>query len=258
MSKVFVIGDIHGAYRALVQCLERSNFNKEKDTLISLGDIVDGWPEVDKVVEELLTIKNRVDIRGNHDEWFVEWIKTRMTPNVWTQQGGKETLECYLPILHGSAEMTKVGEKLLDKLIRHEEFFLHQHYYYVDDKNRLFVHGGYNWKIPFRDNDKKDMMWDRHLFETACQYENHNLLHPTEKNLHFREFREIFIGHTSTLSVGWRFKKDTLPLHVSNLWNLDTGAGWNGKLTIMNVDTKEYWQSEKVKDLYKNESNGRY
>jgi serine/threonine protein phosphatase 1 len=36
------------------------------------------------------------------------------------------------------------------------------------------------------------------------------------------------------------------------VWNIDTGAGWSGKLTIMNVDTKEYWQSDLISELYKN------
>lgn len=29
--KTFVMGDIHGAYKALIQCIERSGFDKEKD-----------------------------------------------------------------------------------------------------------------------------------------------------------------------------------------------------------------------------------
>lgn len=38
-----------------------------------------------------------------------------------------------------------------------------------------------------------------------------------------------------------------------NVWNIDTGAGWSGKLTIMDIDTKEYWQSDFVKELYPDE-----
>jgi Calcineurin-like phosphoesterase. len=68
-GKTFVVGDIHGAHKALVQVLERSGFDKENDLLITLGDIADGWSEVYEVVEELLTIKHRIDIIGNHDEW---------------------------------------------------------------------------------------------------------------------------------------------------------------------------------------------
>lgn len=38
-SREFVIGDIHGAYRALRQCLTRSDFNYDHDHLICLGDV---------------------------------------------------------------------------------------------------------------------------------------------------------------------------------------------------------------------------
>jgi len=42
MSKTFVIGDIHGGYKALLQCFARSGFDYKKDKLICLGDITDG------------------------------------------------------------------------------------------------------------------------------------------------------------------------------------------------------------------------
>lgn len=55
--RTFAMGDIHGAHKALVQCLERCNFNNEIDTLIQLGDVADGWSETYECVEELLKIK---------------------------------------------------------------------------------------------------------------------------------------------------------------------------------------------------------
>jgi len=58
-------------------------------------------------------------------------------------------------------------------------------------------------------------------------------------------FKEVFIGHTTTEC--W---KQTVPMHAANIWNLDTGAGMYGKLTIMDVDTKEFWQSDKGNELY--------
>ncbi len=42
-------------------------------------------------------------------------------------------------------------------------------------------------------------------------------------------------------------------MQAANIWNLDTGAGFKGKLTIMDVTTKEYFQSDLAQDLYKNE-----
>ena len=42
MKKTFVIGDIHGGLKALIQVLERAEVTIN-DTLIFLGDYVDGW-----------------------------------------------------------------------------------------------------------------------------------------------------------------------------------------------------------------------
>ena len=42
-------------------------------------------------------------------------------------------------------------------------------------------------------------------------------------------------------------------MNAANIWNLDTGAGFRGKLTIMDINTKEYWQSDNVNEIYVNE-----
>jgi serine/threonine protein phosphatase 1 len=85
----FVMGDIHGAYPALLQCLTRSGFNYEADLLIQLGDIVDGYDESYCCVEELLKINNLICIKGNHDVWFLEFIQTGQHPKFWGQKKDK-------------------------------------------------------------------------------------------------------------------------------------------------------------------------
>jgi len=72
----YVIGDIHGNYRALRQCLERVQFNYDKDILISLGDLCDRNTETREVFNELLKIKNFKMVIGNHDQWMIEWSET--------------------------------------------------------------------------------------------------------------------------------------------------------------------------------------
>ena len=69
----FVMGDIHGAFHALKQCLERSSFDYKHDVLICLGDVCDGWPQTYECVEELLKIENLIFILGNHDFWALQW-----------------------------------------------------------------------------------------------------------------------------------------------------------------------------------------
>jgi serine/threonine protein phosphatase 1 len=40
---------------------------------------------------------------------------------------------------------------------------------------------------------------------------------------------------------------------MANIWNVDTGAAFRGPLTIMDVDSKVFWQSENLDILYPNE-----
>lgn len=237
--KTFVVGDIHGAYKALIQCLERSNFDKEKDTLISLGDIADGWDEVVECVEELFTIKNLISIRGNHDVWCWNWFKYGHTPQIWTQQGGNATINSYLKY-----------KKYLDE--NHIKFWNNQIDYFIDDKNRLFVHGGFdimygfNWSKNQKTNipNSTELHWNRDLAEFNEKSTGKLALNNLD------EFYEIYIGHTT--HNNYNLTDPRVREGKRNVWNLDTGAGWNGILTIMNVDTKEFYQSDNVKTLYPN------
>lgn len=234
MSKTFVIGDIHGGYKALLQCLERSNFNKEEDTLISLGDICDGWSEVYECVEELLSIKNLIAIRGNHDQWFYEFIRTGIHGSQW-QQGADATKISY-------------GKRSFMIPESHEKFFGTQMNYYVDDQNRCFVHGGFNRHSSIKEQPFPYIYyWDRDLWLQALSYGS--MINNSHKFKMVDNFKEVFIGHTTTSC----WNKECKPMKAANIWNLDTGGGFEGKITIMNVDTHEYWQSDNVKELYPNE-----
>jgi len=232
--KRFVIGDIHGAYKALLQCLERSGFNYEEDLLISLGDVADGWNEVPEVFDELLKVNKLVYVIGNHDLWLVEWFKTGRAPHIWLTQGGKATWDAYRKLLaEGDTTRSVAHENLLDNAV----------YYHVLN-NKLFVHGGYNWHHPIDQTLDYTLVWDRNMWTAAMYWQKQ-----ADKGMKLDKvdaYDEIFIGHTTTSRVDPELK----PVHASNVWNIDQGAGWEGKLTIMDIDSKEYWQSDIVKELY--------
>lgn len=248
-NRIFCMGDIHGAHKALKQCLERSNFDYENDTLIQLGDVCDGWSEVYECVEELLKIKNLIAIKGNHDDWFLDFIKYGQHGVNW-QQGGLGTLKSYCKNLDKEWNPTFAG--YITNLIvedipeTHREFFKNQKLYHIDYKNRFFVHGGFD-RTQFVDylavTAPHDFYWDRELWEKAQSCIGNQKLKTAN------EFSEIFIGHTATEFT----YKDCKPVSRGGVTNLDQGAGWSGKLTMMNIDTKEYLQSDNVKDLYPND-----
>ncbi len=255
--KRFIVGDIHGAHRALKQVLGRSGFDYNKDLLITLGDIVDGWNESYECVDELLKIKNRIDIKGNHDDYFHHWMTRGEHPSAWLS-GGIGTLKSYLRNCLGdeNAYVTRDGGHF-SKLCRidipksHLDFFSEQRLYFVDEKKRMFVHGGFdrNQFIDYLETyNPQDFYWNRDLWNKAL------CCHEDQKLWTADEFKEIFIGHTATVSWKDENKKSiTTPMNSGDVWNLDTGCGWFGKLTIMDVDTKEYWQSDLVQELYPQE-----
>lgn len=215
-----VIGDVHGQYKALKQVLKKSNFDYDNDTLICLGDVCDGFgtPKVKECYDELLKIKNLIYILGNHDYWAKDWMNNKYTgrpPFVWTSQGGIETMRSYGMDSHNVPDTHKA-------LLNYEA-----KYYYLTQDNILFVHGGIDPDKPLEENTHLDMMWDRELISYA------------KKNV-IGDYKQVFVGHTPTIALGYEDK----PQQFNNLTMMDTGADV-GRVTIMDVDTREYWQSEK-------------
>lgn len=221
--ETYVIGDIHGAARALDQVLERSPFRPGIDRLIQLGDVTDGWPETPSCVERLLSIPNGIWLQGNHDWWAAEWLATQLpledVNSYWYKQGGRATFDAY--------QQLPASERS-----RHFHlFFGEQRPYFEDEANNIYVHGGYNPSQPIAEQDPYDLIWNRDLWDgnqTATGY------------------HECFIGHTST----WAYKE--VPCQTNNVWNVDQGAGYKGRLTMLNVRTKAFVQSDPVPELYPN------
>lgn len=252
----FTVGDVHGNHKALKQVLEKSGFDKENDQLITLGDIVDGWHEVYECVEELLTIKNRIDIHGNHDNWFLEWLKSGSHPDGW-RQGGEGTLKSYTKNLgYGYSEKLSgfiSGMHPMDIPETHRDFFYNQIPYYRDGVDNIFVHGGFNRHFLIEEQPAYILWWDRDLLYAAMATSGVNVEPCKDRILKFHDksINRIFVGHTAT--TYWKGKDNkpiNTPIFTDRIIDIDTGAGWYDKLTIMNVDTLEYWQSDMASDLY--------
>lgn len=217
--RTFVIGDIHGAHKALVQCLERAEFDYERDRLICLGDVCDGWPETKQAIDELLKLKNLIYILGNHDYWTREWMKYGTADEIWLSQGGRATVESY------NNTPDHIHQKFLERALP---------YFILDDA--LFVHAGINPIQPIANQDMDIFLWDRNLARLALYYRDQNI----ESSL--TDFTEVYLGHTP-ISSG-------KPVQGGGVWLMDTGAGWSGPLSIMNIETKKIFTSERVPMLY--------
>ncbi len=223
----YILGDIHANYKALKQVLKRSKFNYDLDELIIIGDVVDGYNNSFEVVEELLKVKNKVFILGNHDVFFMSYIANGWAENIWLMQGGEATRKSYES--HGY-HYKKMPQS-------HKDFFNSGVYWYEVD-GMLFVHGGFDYPKHPKECNLEDLVWDREL------------IHRMIGGLKIKEWKKIFLGHTTTENV------DSKPLVInkygdkfSKLINVDCGAGWSGRLCLYDIDTDEYFLSDFARKL---------
>ncbi len=230
-KKRYVIGDIHGNLKALKQVLDRAKFNYEKDFLIIIGDVVDGYDYSYEVVEKLIKVKNKIFIIGNHDVWWMNHMASGWAEDIWLSQGGEATRESYKSKGYYYGKLPE----------SHKQFFNSGVYYYELD-NMLFVHGGFDYPKHPRDCNAEDLVWDREL------------IHRMLCGLKIMEWSKIFVGHTTTENV------DSKPLIIdyhkdefAKLIKIDCGAGWSGRLCLYNIDNDEYFLSDFAKDLYPNQ-----
>lgn len=241
MPRTLVIGDIHGGLKAVFQILERAKVTKE-DTLIFLGDYVDGWSESPQVLDFLMELDKTnkcIFIRGNHDELLLDWLTNdnkNIDEGMWYKHGGEATVIAYAGVTNEKKQI-------------HMDFLRSLKDYYLDKQNRLFIHAGFtNINGIEHEYFPKMFYWDRSLWETALALDESipkdSLHYPKRLTL----YKEIYIGHTPVTKIN-----ETTPIQKACVWNIDTGAAFNGPLTIMDVDTKEFWQSDPLKDLYFNE-----
>lgn len=228
MVRQFVVGDIHGNYKALKQVLKLSKFDYEKDKLLIIGDVVDGYSCSFEVVEELLKVKNRVFIIGNHDVWWMNHIENGWAEDIWLMQGGEATKQSYAS--HGY---------YYNKLPKEHLAFFNSGVYWYELEGMLFVHGGFDYPKMPKECSIENLTWDRELIERM------------KNGLQIKEWQKIFVGHTTTETI------DAEPCVIdyhgdkfAKLIKIDCGAGWSGRLCLYNIDTDEYYLSDYAKKLY--------
>lgn len=249
-----VIGDLHGAYKCLVEVLDKAG---PADRIIFLGDYVDGLPDTPEVIMHLAQLMHDtgcVFIRGNHDQWALDWIQGMYAeskqrelaglphdPDAYRkrpdrnhyEQGGKATYDAYMA-LPEERRVLRLGFDAgwLSNTVEH----------FIDEKGRAFVHGGFDHS-GLEGCPLMTKMWDRELMETA--YRLHNRMGAKVPE-YFGLYPEIYVGHTAAKF----FTGKEEPANWLNLWAMDTNCGWGGPLVAMDVDTKEMFYSRPAREHY--------
>ena len=243
-----IIGDIHAHYDMLCRVLDEASFDPSSDTLYSVGDLCDRGGRPVETLRLLMGLTDFRPVLGNHDAWLEAYLHTRRPDPAWySWDGGKDTVR-------------KLGAMEEDELIRLRTWLSSFPIVRVE-KDLIVVHGG----IPsgYTEQDLIDisrgsrtsplllssdadrlgmLLWDRDYLFSAMNdvgiYRSDRV--PGSHVDPLDTSRRIFIGHT-------QIRPECVPFVSAgyHLVALDTGAGsGRGPITIMDIDTGEYWQAE--------------
>lgn len=109
-QRIFCLGDIHGHFNTLMDLMEQlyrdENLDLSKDVLVTLGDMVDGGKDSKKVLDWAMDLKekypnNFINLLGNHETLLLDAFNPKHPVYgdfyLWKRQGGKATLDSFLP-----------------------------------------------------------------------------------------------------------------------------------------------------------------
>ncbi|AEG14536.1 metallophosphoesterase [Desulfofundulus kuznetsovii DSM 6115] len=215
MSRILVVGDVHGCRHLLEAVLHRAGYNPDRDRLILLGDYIDRGPDSKGTLELVRSLVNNgaVALRGNHEQMLLDAIRNPDPVNelgTWLNNGGRATLNSF-------------GTYSVKLLARWRDFLeslplIHQ------EEEYIFVHAGV---FPGRELQTDiDLLWirERFLFYPGAPVPGH----------------VVVFGHTMTTIIPGH--ECARPWFAPGRIGIDTGAFKTGILTCLQLPC-HYWQT---------------
>lgn len=192
-----IIGDIHGCYYTFCKLLE--SWDKEKEVLVLVGDLIDRGNYSAKVVKKCIeltrTYKNIVILKGNHEAELIQYIQEGTNAN-WTSQGGDLTL----------LDFEKEGIKYAAILAWLTNLPL-----YYETPDFMVTHAGITTtENPFLEAADDSVLWNRKPLRNLGKLQIH--------------------GHTPLQA------NQALYNPLSHSWNIDTGAYYGFGLTAIRIE----------------------
>lgn len=217
-TTVYAIGDVHGRLD-LLEDLEAmivrhaARHPGGRRVLVFVGDYIDRGYESRRVVDRLIAGPpegfERVCLRGNHEDFLLQFLTEGRDAEMWLANGGRETLMSYGVAVPpgGRLDLQALRVELAEAIpAEHLAFFEGLgliHY----EGDYAFVHAGVRPGVPLDEQDAHDLMWIRDTFLDANDDWGRVVVH----------------GHTPTPA----------PQVRANRIGIDTGAYATGRLTCL-------------------------
>jgi len=224
--RIYAIGDIHGQFSLLDRLQEMIRKDVRDDpairhVIIYLGDYVDRGPKSSDVIDRLCMPSDQgietIYLKGNHEEFLINFLEDASTGDAWLLNGGGDTLASY-GVPEKLYQSTKTYHDARDAL-RHRMPAKHR-----DFLNNLalshrigslfFAHAGVNPDVPLDQQRSKDLMWIRHKFINSTKDIGAYVIH----------------GHTP------RPEPEVTPFRI----NVDTHAWHTGHLTAVVLESGKF------------------
>ncbi|ENX01085.1 hypothetical protein F899_01718 [Acinetobacter sp. CIP 101934] len=224
-AAIYVVGDLHGCYRLLMQELEKIRFNFEQDLLICTGDLVDRGSENLECIS-LLDQPWFLSVRGNHEEMCIKGRDDVWIQDMHARNGGEWF---YLLSTEKQDELSEIFSQLplvIEIQLEDKKIgILHAD----EDKKIGILHADidiHDWnqfktniakgerKIPGLTSAYTNALWGR------GRIRHHSKRYGTVKNID-----EVYLGHTIV-------KRHT---QIDNCHYIDVGSSYTQQLCIVKI-----------------------
>ena len=204
----FVVGDIHGHIDLLMEALSYEGFDKGKDRLFSVGDLIDRGPESLQCLK-LLDEPWFYAVRGNHEQMMIDWAMGenfnhwQNTMGMWSRNLSDSEISTWVArLMKLPISMTLSGADYRVGICHAEP-------------------SGFNWNDMITDETCfRQMMWGRKVLRGEVDARP---VAGVDITLH---------GHTPIPQMQ----------RIGNRYFVDTGAGMGDSLTVKNISAlvKDY------------------
>ncbi len=213
-GRIFAIGDVHGCAERLTRLLARLPLDRQQDTLLFLGDLIDRGPATREVMETICRLQQQgvrvVALLGNHEYLLREYQHSgdpALLPFL-RANGIEATLASYgAASQRGLADlsfMPPAHRELMASLLP-----------YWETEEFIFVHAGILPDLPLAAHD----------LPTLCEKRGEFLTHEIQVG------KRVIFGHTPFAT----------PLLTPTKIGIDTGAVYGNLLTAVELPAVRFY-----------------
>jgi serine/threonine protein phosphatase 1 len=186
------------------------------DLIVTLGDYVDRGPDSARVIDRLIHLSSThqlIPLRGNHEEMMMAARDSVEALEFWERCGGRTALDSYCA---GDAfpSLARVPDA-------HWAFLDHHCHDLYQTADHFFVHGGVDATLPLDKQSPFILHWEK--------------FPPPRPHV---SGKTMICGHTT--------QTGNTPGSLPHAICLDTGAGFGGWLSCLELSTGRVWQASEA------------